>query len=52
MSDQEGDDLTIPFFSRLNLRSSANRLLAYGYRVAVAKIAVNRELAVTRYYDS
>ena len=37
VSDSEGADLTIPFFSRLNLRSAFRRLSGYGYRVAVAK---------------
>lgn len=41
VSDAAGDKLTIPFFSRLNLRSAIRRLSGYGYRVAIAKIAVN-----------
>lgn len=51
VSDQRADDLTIPFFSRLNLRSAANRLGAFGYQVAVTKIPVDRNLAVTRQFD-
>jgi len=52
ISDQRSDDLKIPFFARLNLRSAANRLGAFGYRVAVTKIPVNRALAVTKQLDA
>ena len=41
VSDSTGDKLAIPFFARLNLRSAIRRLSGYGYRVAIAKIAVN-----------
>lgn len=41
VSDAASDKLTMPFFSRLNLRSAIRRLSGYGYRVAIAKIGVN-----------
>lgn len=52
ISDQRSADLTIPFFSRLNLRSAANRLGAFGYRVAITKVPVNRTLAITKQIDA
>ena len=52
ISDQRSADLTVPFFSRLNLRSAANRLGAFGYRVAVTKVPVNRALAITKQLDA
>lgn len=52
VSDAAGDDLTIPFFSRLNLRSAARRLAGYGYRVAVAKIPVSAERSKLQRYDA
>lgn len=39
VSDQPGD-LTLPFFSRLNLRHTERRLRAMGFNVALAKIEV------------
>jgi hypothetical protein len=36
--------LSLPFFSRVNLRQTVRRLEAYGYRVALAKIAVERSV--------
>jgi len=50
ISSEPGPALHLPFFSRLNLRSATRRLQAYGFRVAVAKIPVNAERAVTRTY--
>lgn len=52
VSKEPGDNLTLPFFSRLNLRSATRRLRAYGYRVALAKIRVNAERNVTKKYVS
>ena len=52
VSKQTGVGLSLPFFSRLNLRSAARRLQAYGYRVAIAKIPVEPEFAVTTRFDS
>ena len=51
VSNQLGPDLSLPFFSRLNLRAAVRRLQAYGYRVSIAKIAVQQEFAVTKIYD-
>ena len=51
VSDQRTGELTIPFFSRLNLRSAATRLVAYGYRVAIKKIPVNQARAITKQLD-
>jgi len=42
VSDQEGE-LALPFFSRLNLRHSERRLRAMGFRVELAKIAVETQ---------
>ena len=51
VSNQVGEDLSLPFFSRLNLRAAARRLQAYGYRVSIAKIPVQQRFAVTKIYD-
>lgn len=51
VSNQLGEDLSLPFFSRLNLRAAARRLQAYGYRVSIAKIPVQREFAIAKVYD-
>ncbi|MEW8692239.1 MAG: TIGR04141 family sporadically distributed protein [Candidatus Thiodiazotropha endolucinida] len=51
VSDVEGPDLMIPFFSRLNLRSAVRRLEGYGYRVAIAKIPVNPARSKRKRYD-
>ena len=50
VSNAEGSSLTIPFFSRLNLRAASNRLIGYGYRVALSKIPVNEMRAKTKRY--
>jgi uncharacterized protein (TIGR04141 family) len=50
VSAESGKQLTLPFFSRLNLRAATSRLRAYGYRVALAKIPVNEELQLTKKY--
>ena len=52
VSDAEGEDLTIPFFSRLNLRAAVRRLEGYGYRVSIAKITVKAERSKLKRYDS
>jgi len=51
VSQQEGEGLSLPFFSRLNLRAAARRLQGYGYRVSIAKIPVQQRFAVTTVYD-
>ena len=50
VSQQEGEGLSLPFFSRLNLRAASRRLQGYGYRVSIAKIPVQHEFAVTKRY--
>jgi uncharacterized protein (TIGR04141 family) len=50
VSEKAGPELTLPFFSRLNLRAATIRLRAYGYRVALAKIPVNANLKITKTY--
>ena len=52
VSDSDGLDLTIPFFSRLNLRAAARRLRGYGYHVSIAKISVNNRCSLNRRYDA
>jgi len=47
VSDRPGS-LTLPFFSRLNLKHAARRLEGYGFRVAKAKIAVNAQRALLK----
>jgi uncharacterized protein (TIGR04141 family) len=42
ISDQVGEDLAIPFFSRLNLRHAMKVLEGYGYKVSLLKIKVER----------
>ena len=50
VSESQKESLTIPFFSRLNLRAASNRLIGYGYRVAISKIPVNIIRAKTKRY--
>lgn len=52
VSQQAGSELTLPFFSRLNLRRAARDLTSYGYNVAIAKIHVSSEYANTKMYKS
>jgi uncharacterized protein (TIGR04141 family) len=52
ISKQGGDDLTLPFFSRLNLRAAVTRLRSYGFRVSIAKIPIDNGLAMTKTYLS
>lgn len=52
VSHAKGDDLTVPFFSRLNLRSAVRRLTGYGYRVAVAKIPVGARRSTLQRLDA
>jgi uncharacterized protein (TIGR04141 family) len=51
VSDAEGSALTIPFFSRLNLRAACNRLVGYGYRVAISKIPANEMRRKKKSYE-
>ncbi|HKZ02227.1 MAG TPA: DUF6119 family protein [Pyrinomonadaceae bacterium] len=50
VSDSDEADLTIPFFSRLNLRSAVRRLDGYGFRVAIAKVSVSRTRSKLKRY--
>lgn len=49
VSDEE-EGLTLPFFSKVNLKHAATRLGAFGYRTALAKIPVSRRMASTKKY--
>lgn len=40
ISDSEGDDLYLPFFSRVNLNNTAKTLKGFGYNVEMLKIHV------------
>ncbi|MFA4904432.1 MAG: DUF6119 family protein [Desulfobaccales bacterium] len=43
ISNNPGDDLVLPFFSRLNCKHAAKRLQeVYGYRVSIGKISINQ----------
>lgn len=48
----EPADLTLPFFSKVNLKHAATRLQAYGYRTALAKIQVDDRTAKTKKYKA
>jgi len=48
----EPEGLTLPFFSKVNLKHAATRLQAFGYRTALAKIPVSSRMARTKKYAS
>ena len=48
VSSESGKDLTLPFFSRLNVKNAVQLLEGYGYKVALAKIRVSDEVAKTK----
>lgn len=48
ISDSEGDDLYLPFFSRVNLNNTARTLKGFGYIVEVLKIHVDDTFAKTK----
>lgn len=50
ISDIPGE-LSLPFFSRLNLKHAARRLAGYGYRVSIAKIPVDDIYRLTERYE-
>ena len=52
ISDADESELTIPFFSRLNLRTATRRLTGYGYRVAKTKISVDKTISKLQRHDS
>lgn len=41
ISRSEEERVSMPFFSRINLKRAANELRAYGYRVSLAKIPIS-----------
>jgi len=47
ISDAVGDELHLPFFSRVNLNNTRKILRGYGYKVELLKIAVNNAYART-----
>jgi len=49
ISDSEGDDLYLPFFSRVNLNNTARTLKGFGYNVELLKIHVNDTYAKTKF---
>ena len=51
ISDKPGD-LTLPFFSRLNLKHAVKQLTGYGYRVSIGKIEVEETYRVLKRYDT
>ena len=52
VSEQSGDGLTLPFFSRLSLRQAVRRLRGFDYRCAITKIPVNDEVKKTKKYKA
>ncbi|GJL52522.1 MAG: hypothetical protein NPIRA01_37490 [Nitrospirales bacterium] len=48
ISKSEGDDLDLPFFSRVNLNNTERTLSGFGYRVELLKIRVNPIYAKTK----
>lgn len=50
ISSSKGDDLVLPFFSRINIRHTVRRLGGYGYRVAIAKIKVDEVQKLKKVY--
>lgn len=51
VSRQAGAGLTLPFFSRLNLKHAARLLHGFGYKVAIAKIHIDDTVAKTKRYS-
>lgn len=45
-----GEDLSIPFFSKITLHHAVNRLTAIGFKVEIAKIAVSDSAKKTKIY--
>jgi uncharacterized protein (TIGR04141 family) len=52
VSREEGASLTLPFFSRLNLKHAARLLHGFRYKVAVAKIHIDDTVSKTKRYKS
>jgi uncharacterized protein (TIGR04141 family) len=51
ISDKDGA-LSLPFFSRVNIRHACKRLDAFGYRTAIAKINVADEMRKRKKYSA
>lgn len=45
VSQEKGEGLTLPFFSRLSLQNASKTLKGYGYRLGLAKIPVDATYA-------
>jgi uncharacterized protein (TIGR04141 family) len=52
ISEQSGQALSLPFFSRVNARNAIRRLMGLGYRIGLAKIAVDGAFALTRRFPA
>lgn len=52
VSRESGTSLTLPFFSRLNLKHAARMLQGFGYKVAVAKIHIDDAVSKTKRYKA
>jgi uncharacterized protein (TIGR04141 family) len=50
VSHESGAGLTLPFFSRLNLKHAARLLFGFGYKVALAKIQIEEAVSKTKKY--
>ena len=48
ISDSIGDELYLPFFSRVNFNNTAKTLIGFGYNVELLKIPVNEKYAKTK----
>ena len=46
------EDLSIPFFSKISLRHAIHRLIAIGFKVEIAKIAVSDDAKLTKVYPA
>jgi uncharacterized protein (TIGR04141 family) len=52
ISRTKGDELALPFFSRLTARQAVQTLNGYGYKVALAKINVSEAVTKTKKFTS
>jgi uncharacterized protein (TIGR04141 family) len=50
VSQQSGDELTLPFFSRLSLRQALRQLRGFGYQCALAKVTVDDAVTKLKKY--
>lgn len=48
ISDSEGEDLYLPFFSRVNLNNVAKILDGFGFKVEILKISVDSDFSKTK----